>query len=116
MPKAKAKVDPEQIEKLASIGCTVEEMALVVGCSKDTLERRFMGNIEKGRVSLKVSLRRKQVKLALDGNPTMLVWLGKQLLNQKDRSKTESEQTIEINDKPKVVFYIPDNGRDKREN
>lgn len=96
MPKPKAKVDPKQIETLASIGCTVEEMALVVGCSKDTLERRFMGNIEKGRAFFKVSLRRKQVELANSGNVGMLIWLGKQCLGQKERLKTESEQKIDV--------------------
>ena len=32
----------------------------------------------------KVSLRRAQIKLAESGNATMLIWLGKQLLNQRD--------------------------------
>jgi hypothetical protein len=36
----------------------------------------------KGRDKGRGSLRRKQYQLALQGNPTMLIWLGKQWLNQ----------------------------------
>jgi hypothetical protein len=38
----------------------------------------------KGRESLKQSLRRAQIKLALSGNAVMLIWLGKNLLGQSD--------------------------------
>ena len=31
-----------------------------------------------------LSLRRAQIRAALDGNPTMLIWLGKQMLGQKE--------------------------------
>jgi hypothetical protein len=70
-------------------------MAAVLGVSVDTIQRRkrnseeFCGVIEKGRASLRNSLRRLQVKKALEGNTTMLIWLGKQLLGQSDRQQTE---------------------------
>ena len=35
----------------------------------------------------KASLRRAQWKAAQDGNPTMLVWLGKQMLGQRDKQE-----------------------------
>jgi len=36
-----------------------------------------------------LSIRRKQAELAMDGNVTMLIWLGKQRLGQRDRFDTE---------------------------
>ncbi len=33
---------------------------------------------------MKIALRRKQIDLAMAGNVTMLIWLGKQLLGQKN--------------------------------
>jgi hypothetical protein len=39
-----------------------------------------MGNYQQGYSQLRMSLRRKQVAMALDGDRTMLIWLGKQLL------------------------------------
>ena len=87
--------DLRQVEELARIGCTEEDMGAVLGVSVDTIQRRkrssaeFCGVIEKGQASLRNSLRRLQVKKALEGNVTMLIWLGKQLLGQSDRQGIE---------------------------
>jgi len=95
MARRQKLIDAKQVEELARIGCTEEDMATVLGVSVDTLQRRkrtcaeFRGAIEKGRASLRNSLRRLQVKKALEGNVTMLIWLGKQLLGQSDRQSTE---------------------------
>lgn len=84
MARPLANIDPEQVRLLAGVGCPVEEIAFHLGCDKRTLERRFAALIEKGRADIRSSLRRKQVELAMKGDRTMLVWLGKQLLGQRD--------------------------------
>ncbi len=84
-----ALVDESQVITLAKINCTYEEIAAVVGCSTDTLKRRFADLIEKGREEGKASLRRIQFATALKGNATMQIWLGKQYLGQKDRQTQE---------------------------
>ncbi len=86
MPRPKLEIDPEQVENMAAIGCTVDEMATILGCNKRTLERRFVAPIERGRSRLNRSLRRKQAELALNGNVTMLIWLGKQYLGQREKT------------------------------
>lgn len=91
MPNHKKDIDPEQVRKLAAIGCTHEEIASVVGCSTDTLVRRFLDVIEEGRSQGKSSLRRKQWEMAINGNVTMLVWLGKQYLGQTDKQALTNE-------------------------
>lgn len=85
-------LDEELIEKLASIHCTMEEIASVCKCSVDTLENRFSETIKEARAKGKSSLRRYQWEGAQKGNPAMLIWLGKQLLGQKDVSRIELEQ------------------------
>lgn len=77
-------IDGELVEKLAGIGCTTEEIATVVGCSKDTLERRYRKRLEGGRSKARASLRRIQFESAMGGNVTMMIWLGKQMLGQSD--------------------------------
>lgn len=95
MPRAKGqtgdniKLDPEQFEKLASIGATQHEAAHFLGVSPATVEGRLMrpefrAAWDRGMSNLKLSLRRQQVKLADTGNVTMLIWLGKNLLGQRD--------------------------------
>lgn len=76
----------EELEKLAAIHCTVEEMATIMGCSKDTLERNYAALIKKGKSAGRASLRRMQYQSAQKGSIPMLIWLGKQLLEQKDRT------------------------------
>lgn len=80
-------LDPVLLEDLAGIGCTMNEIASVCHCSVDTLERNYAEPIKRGRNELNMSLKRKQVALAKDGNPTMLIWLGKQYLNQRDKQE-----------------------------
>ena len=80
-------LDPALLEDLAGIGCTMIEMASICKCSVDTLERNYAEPIKKGRNELNMSLKRKQVTLAKEGNPTMLIWLGKQYLNQRDKQE-----------------------------
>lgn len=56
--RPKADVDPDLVEGLAKLGCTVKEIATLVGCSKDVLERRFQGEMKRGRQTLSMSIRR----------------------------------------------------------
>lgn len=88
-------IDPAELEKLARFGCTQPEMAHWFGMSLSGLEKRIADEpklreiIDKGYASLDISLRRRQVQLAEAGNPTMLIWLGKQRLEQRDRKAIE---------------------------
>lgn len=90
-PTKEPDVDANVMERLAAICCTMTEIAAVTGLSVDTLERRFAVPIKRGREVGKATLRREQYRLAMNGNPTMLIWLGKQLLGQSD--KTEQRVT-----------------------
>jgi len=86
--RPKIEINEDQLEKLSSILCTMEEMASFFGCSVDTLERNFADTIKKGKNKGRMSLRRLQFEKAQSGNTTMLIWLGKQLLGQKDKIET----------------------------
>lgn len=83
--------DLKQIQGLAQIQCTDEEMAAVIGCSVDTLARRklddpaFMEALQRGKGTGRAALRRLQWQRANGGSDTMLIWLGKQLLGQRDK-------------------------------
>lgn len=89
MGRPKLELDEEQIEKLAAIHCTMEEIAFAMGCSVDTLENRFSEVIKRGKAAGKRSLRRLQYESAQKGNVAMMIWMGKQLLGQKDISRIE---------------------------
>jgi AraC-like DNA-binding protein len=82
------------VRKLARIQCTIAEISAVLGCSRDTLERRFRAQIEAGYEHGRATLRRKQWQQAMKGNTTMLIWLGKQVLEQADKAEVSQRNTI----------------------
>lgn len=92
MARPKIILDMELITGLARIHCTQAEIAGILHVSKDTLTRNkefcfiYKKAIEEG----KISLRRLQWQKAQDGNTTMLIWLGKQYLNQTDKTDVTS--------------------------
>jgi hypothetical protein len=80
----------EQIRDLGRIQATVAEVASVLRCSEHDV-RAFLADqpdvkeaYEGGRLEGMVSLRRKQFDLA-ESNPTMLIWLGRQYLGQREK-------------------------------
>ena len=91
-------IDTEQVEKLASFGCTNIEIGSFFGCSPDLLEKSYSEYLTKGRDKGKIRLRQLQWNAAEAGSHTMLIWLGKQILNQSDKQELELTKPIsEIN-------------------
>src|SRR5437667_11650218 len=82
MARPRKKIDPLQVEQLAMIGCPNAEIAGILGYDEAILCRRFDGAIRKGQLRRNIALRRKMYELAMRGNVTMLVWLGKLCLAQ----------------------------------
>ena len=85
--RKKVPIDYEKAEKLAQILCTQSEIASVLGVSLPVLDHdpEFQRIHKKGLETGRASLRRMQYASASAGNPTMLIWLGKQHLGQRDR-------------------------------
>jgi hypothetical protein len=84
-----AHIDIAELEKLSAMQCTDEEIAAWFGVTRKTIERRrkvrkFAEIMDRGKAKGKISVRRMQMKLLEEGNATMGVWLGKQLLGQTD--------------------------------
>ncbi len=87
-PKA---IDLKLVEELATIHCTITEIAAVLGVSTSTLTDRegFRDCYERGLEQGKMSLRRAQFKAALAGNSRMLTWMGMQILGQRNKASNE---------------------------
>lgn len=85
-------IDPEQVKKLAAIQCTMVEIAHVVNCSVDTLERHFADIIKEGRSFGVMSQKRKMFEKVLEGDNTMIIWFGKNYCGQSDRHEINSTQ------------------------
>lgn len=82
-------IDEKLVEGMASVGATIEEIADFCGVSRDTIERRFLSTIHRVKAQAKFSLRQAQLRAALKGNPAMLIWLGKSMLGQTEKTQVE---------------------------
>jgi len=87
------KLDMDVVTRAASIGCTITEIAALVGMSTSGLHARLERDeplataIEEARGKGCATLRRYQWQQAAQGNTSMLIWLGKNYLGQTDRQE-----------------------------
>ena len=89
--RPKKEVDPKILGNLASIGCTIEECASVMGVSARTLRRNYAEIIDQNREKGKASLRKKMFDKAIKKDSTpMQIWLSKNYLGMKDRTVNEN--------------------------
>jgi hypothetical protein len=105
-PKAKKptgrpriELDPKQAKIFGYFRATYDTMAEQIGCHVDTIraamqdeDSEFSKAYKNGFSSMKMKLSEAQVKTAIEEhNPTLLVWLGKQYLNQKDNPMPDED-------------------------
>lgn len=112
--RPKIKIDWDQVDKLCAIACTGEEIANFLEIDYDTLvkaiKRRskmtFSEYFAQKSAPGTVSLRRKQFEMAQQGDRVMLIWLGKQRLNQSEKvtsvNKTEIDAKVQTIDREEI--------------
>jgi hypothetical protein len=91
----------QTLRALARVQATHQEIRAVLGVSEPTLleflEREPIAReaLETPSAIGKVSLRRRQIDVAMSGNASMLIWTGKQYLGQSDKSEVSGTLTLE---------------------
>ena len=88
-------IDTKQVEQLASYGCTNREIASFFGCDESLIKKSYSSFLTKGRDKGKIRLRKLQWNAAEKGNVPMLIWLGKQLLDQTDKQELTEVKPID---------------------
>lgn len=105
--RAEYKVDYKTLDSLCAIQCTGEECASILNVDYETLNTAlkrdknggFVEYFKRKSAAGKVSLRRKQYKSAVeDGNTTMMIWLGKQYLEQSDKQDVTNDAKVSFSD------------------
>lgn len=97
--RPRIKIIKDDFERLCGLFCTLDDVSGWFKCSPDTIERwvkrtykeTFADILKRYSSSAKVSLRRKQLELANRGSVPLLIWLGKQHLNQKDKHELSAD-------------------------
>lgn len=92
-------IDWKKVDQLLISGCRGTEVASFLGIHKDTLYDRcvkeknmsFSDYSAQKRQKGDSLLKHKQFQIGMEGNTTMLVWLGKQRLKQKENPQTADD-------------------------
>lgn len=100
MARPKKEINQRQFENLCGLHCTKQEICDFFDLTDKTLERWCKRTYKKGfseiygqKKSLgNLSIRRKQMEVAQNGNVAMLIFLGKNYLGQTDKV----EQTVSL--------------------
>lgn len=90
--KKEPKIEWRMVDNFLHAGCEEIDIAACLGVSDEHLyEECLKDNMitfdlysKQHRIKGKAILRLKQYKKAIEGHPTMLIWLGKQMLGQKE--------------------------------
>ena len=103
----------DQIEKLASVMCTLQEIGDIIGCSHDTIQRNQEAKeaIKRGVANAKQSIRKTQFDIATKLNSSiMAMWLGKVYLGQSDKIQNTDDNAplpiYDIVEEPKEVIEL----------
>lgn len=107
MGRPKKDIDEDKVAGLAFDGASDREIGDILGCDHKTVANRFSPILRKKRAERRLGLRKAQTAAALDGNGTMLVWLGKQELEQRD--SIQVQQSTE--EKPRITTPAYDQRR-----
>jgi len=100
----KVVVPPEEVEDLASLGCTDRDIANYFGVDENTLRYSFSDYLLKGRENLKISLRRAMLKNAcVNLNAAVQIFLAKNMLGMSDNGM--------VTDNSKVLPFTDDDDK-----
>ncbi len=82
------------VEDLAYHQCTWPEIATILGKTRQYVEETYRDVLNSAQSNFRHDLRRLQVGSATDnkGSTTMLIWLGKQYLEQSDSPQMEMKK------------------------
>lgn len=109
-PGQTAEINWEVVEAVCEYGATLNEVAERIGVHPCTIERHIRDKFDctfkeyrDRRAGLTVlKLRQKQIEVALKGNVSMLIWLGKNLMGQTDKVESSEKEL------PSREFSFPD--------
>ena len=108
-PEATKKIDKEELEKLLRLHPSKKDVCDWFDVSESTVDRfcrtEFNNSFDELRdkraVQTRMAIKRMQIEMALKGDRVMLIWMGKQMLGQVEKTQFElhkvpDDQLIEV--------------------
>lgn len=101
-------VDPNEVKKLAALGCTNRDIGNFFGVKEDTIKNNFSAELIKGREEMKITLRRAMFENAcVKHNAALQIFLAKNMLGMSDQPVNTDDTKIlpwndDVDDAPKM--------------
>jgi|GEM_PF-5251011 hypothetical protein len=117
-PNDKYDIDWKKVDDLLMAGCTIVDIAAHFGCDRDTLYYRFERDFgsslsahadlkrKKGDNILKAQQYAKALGLTDKGDNTLLIWLGKCRLKQKENGEDQDKESKTNTDLENRNMYL----------
>ena len=83
-----------RIRELAADGLRDDDIAVLLNCTPDDLRERFGNLLNKTRAERHLKISRAQMDFAEKGNATLLIWLGRNELQQTEKPQSEPEDSM----------------------
>ena len=97
MGRPKKELNEDDIYEMAKEGCSVDDIAVEMGCSDQLIYNRYYDVFKEGQAAGRRAIHRKQFEKAMEGDAGMLRWLGSNRLGQSDKvHQTNGVQEIEV--------------------
>jgi len=97
--RPKVPLDEDAIAQMALDGAKNTDIADRLGVDEGTIRKGYSEILRKKRAERRMNLRRKQYEKAIRGDTVMLIWLGKNELDQSDKQETKHSGAIKTGDK-----------------
>jgi DNA-binding CsgD family transcriptional regulator len=95
MARPKIPLDEEAIAQMALDGARTTDISDRLGVDEGTIRKGYSEILRKKRAERRMNLRRKQYEKAMKGDTAMLVWLGKNELDQADKQETKHSGSVD---------------------
>lgn len=117
-PNCKFDIDWKKVEEFFLYGCSVVDVADHFGCTRDTLYKRFETEFGytlstflkqkrlKGDNLIRATQFKKAIGLTDKGDNTLLIWLGKCRLKQKEHDELQDVETETNTDKENRIMEL----------
>ena len=80
---------------LSSFGCTIMEIAKFFIVDESLIRKDYGDEVRRGKEQMKLKLRQLQWKYCEQGNTSLLIFLGKNYLNQTDKQQLDMTGNLE---------------------
>jgi hypothetical protein len=96
--RKRIELDLKEIERLAGLGLSEEEICSCIGITTRTLLRRkvesvaFVEAIKNGKANANRAVANKLYELCMQGNPTAIIWWEKTRANRSDKLQVTNEE------------------------